>query len=74
MVRLMKKLRVLTISHLFPSKEVKFSGIFICREAQQLAKYSIECDFLVPRPWAPLAFASIAEMARDFHRQGTKSL
>jgi len=49
----MKKLRVLTISHLFPSKEIKFAGIFISRQGQYLAKYGIECDFLVPRPWAP---------------------
>jgi glycosyltransferase involved in cell wall biosynthesis len=38
---------------MFPSKEVKFVGIFISREGQYLAKYGIECDFLVPRPWAP---------------------
>jgi len=38
---------------MFPSQQLKEHGIFICREAQQLAKYSIECDFLVPRPWAP---------------------
>jgi teichuronic acid biosynthesis glycosyltransferase TuaC len=49
----MKKLRVLIISHLFPSKEIKFAGIFISRQGQYLAKYGIECDFLVPRPWAP---------------------
>lgn len=49
----MKKLRILTISHLFPSKDIKFAGVFICREIQQLAKYNIECDFMVPRPWAP---------------------
>src|SRR4030043_398432 len=49
----MKKLRVLTISHLFPSKEIKFAGVFISRQGQYLAKYGIECDFLVPSPWVP---------------------
>jgi teichuronic acid biosynthesis glycosyltransferase TuaC len=49
----MKKLRVLTISHMFPSKEIEFAGIFISRQGQYLTKYGIECDFLVPRPWAP---------------------
>jgi len=49
----MKKLRVLTISHMFPSEKLRRHGIFICREAEYLAKYGIECDFLVPRPWAP---------------------
>ncbi|MDD5326966.1 MAG: glycosyltransferase [Phycisphaerae bacterium] len=48
-----KKLRVLTINHLFPSKEVRFAGIFISRQGQYLAKHGIECNFLVPRPWAP---------------------
>ncbi|MHC4542989.1 MAG: glycosyltransferase [Planctomycetota bacterium] len=46
-------MRILTISHLFPRKEARYSGIFICRQAQYLAKYGIECDFLVPCPWAP---------------------
>ena len=49
----MKKLRILIISRLFPSKEIKSAGIFISRQGQYLAKYGIECDFLVPRPWAP---------------------
>ncbi len=49
----MKKLRVLTISHMFPSQQLKQHGIFISRQGQYLAKYGIECDFLVPRPWAP---------------------
>jgi glycosyltransferase involved in cell wall biosynthesis len=29
------------------------SGIFISREAQYLARYDIESEFLVPSPWAP---------------------
>lgn len=29
------------------------AGIFIYREAEYLAKYGIECGFLVPMPWAP---------------------
>jgi glycosyltransferase involved in cell wall biosynthesis len=52
----MKKLRVLTISHMFPSRLSKvagMAGIFICRQAQLLARYDIECEFLVPSPWAP---------------------
>jgi glycosyltransferase involved in cell wall biosynthesis len=49
----MRKLRILTISHLFPSKEIEFAGVFISRQGQYLAKYGIECDFLVPRAWAP---------------------
>ncbi len=53
MVRLMKKLRILTISHLFPNKDVESLGLFISRQGQYLAKYGIECDFLVPRAWAP---------------------
>src|SRR4030042_862203 len=52
-MKLTKKLRVLIISHLFPSEEIKFAGVFISRQGQYLAKYGIECDFLVPRPWAP---------------------
>jgi len=46
-------LRALTISHLFPSKEQSSSGIFICRQAENLRKHNIECSFLVGRPWAP---------------------
>jgi len=47
------KLRVLTVSHMFPSVQSERHGIFMCREAQYLRKHGIECDFLVGRPWAP---------------------
>ena len=49
----MKTLRVLTISHMFPSARSQRHGIFICREAKYLRAHGIECDFLVGRPWAP---------------------
>lgn len=49
----MKNLRVLTISHMFPSARSQRHGVFICREAKHLRDYGIECDFLVGRPWAP---------------------
>jgi len=48
-----KKLRILTITHMYPREDLKRHGIFICREAEYLAKYGVECDFLVARPWAP---------------------
>jgi teichuronic acid biosynthesis glycosyltransferase TuaC len=41
---------------MFPSqlsKAAGMAGIFICRQAQYLARYGIECEFLVPSPWAP---------------------
>ncbi|UCD52823.1 MAG: glycosyltransferase [Phycisphaerales bacterium] len=49
----MKTLRVLTISHMFPSVRSERHGIFMCREAQYLRTHGIECDFLVGRPWTP---------------------
>jgi glycosyltransferase involved in cell wall biosynthesis len=52
----MKKLRVLIISHMFPSRLSKvagMAGVFICRQAQFLARYDIESEFLVPCLWAP---------------------
>jgi teichuronic acid biosynthesis glycosyltransferase TuaC len=49
----MKNLRVLTISHMFPSARSERHGVFICREAKYLRAEGIECDFLVGRPWAP---------------------
>lgn len=49
----MKTLRILTVSHMFPSARSGRHGIFICREAQFLRRHGIECDFLVGRPWAP---------------------
>lgn len=49
----MKKLRILTISHMFPSARSERHGIFMCREAQYLRAHGIECDFLVGRPWTP---------------------
>ena len=43
MERRTKKMRILTISHLFPRKETRYAGIFMCRESE----YFTECDFLV---------------------------
>ncbi len=50
---MMKTLRILAISHMFPSALSKRHGIFICREAQYLRRHRIEMSFLVGRPWAP---------------------
>jgi glycosyltransferase involved in cell wall biosynthesis len=49
----MKKLRILAISHMFPTAESGQYGVFICREARDLAAYGIELSFLVARPWTP---------------------
>ncbi len=49
----MKKLRILTISHMFPAARSERHGIFMCREAQHLRRCGIECCFLVGRPWTP---------------------
>jgi hypothetical protein len=49
----MKKLRILAISHMFPTKRSGQYGAFLCREAQDLRPHNIECSFLVGRPWAP---------------------
>ncbi len=49
----MKKLRILAISHMFPTLCSGQYGAFICREAQYLRPHEIECGFLVGRPWAP---------------------
>ena len=49
----MKKLRILAISHMFPTAESGQYGVFICREARDLAAYGIELSCLVPRPWTP---------------------
>ncbi len=46
-------MRVLTLSHMFPSVRSERHGVFICRQAQHLRRFGIECCFLVGRPWAP---------------------
>jgi teichuronic acid biosynthesis glycosyltransferase TuaC len=46
-------LRILALSHMFPTVHAGQYGAFICREAQSLRPHEIECDFLVGRPWAP---------------------
>ena len=56
---MMKILRILAISHMFPSALHRRHGVFICREAQYLRKYGIEVSFLVGRPWAPWPFRHI---------------
>jgi len=49
----MRNLRVLAISHMFPTADRRHYGIFICREAQALRAHGIELTFLVGRPWTP---------------------
>lgn len=46
-------MRILAISHMFPSALFQRHGIFICREAQHLRRHGIETSFLAGRPWAP---------------------
>lgn len=48
-----KTLRILALSHMFPTVRAGQYGAFICREAQFLRPHEIECCFLVGRPWAP---------------------
>ena len=49
----MKEIRVLAISHMFPTKIYRRHGIFICREARMLRDFGVNCSFLVGRPWTP---------------------
>ena len=49
----MKRMRILIISNMYPSKELERDGIFIVRQVRLLTQYGIDCVFLVPRPWAP---------------------
>jgi glycosyltransferase involved in cell wall biosynthesis len=49
----MKTLRILAISHMFPTRRSAQYGAFICREAQDLRRHGIECSVLVGRPWTP---------------------
>ena len=51
--RMVKTLRILTISHMFPTVRSGQYGAFICREALYLRPHGIECGFLVGRPWVP---------------------
>ncbi|MBN1509387.1 MAG: glycosyltransferase [Sedimentisphaerales bacterium] len=49
----MQMLRILAVSHMFPTADSGHYGVFICREAECLREYGIKLSFLVPRPWAP---------------------
>lgn len=49
----MTTLRVLTISHMFPTARSAQYGAFLCRQVRYLQPHGIECEFLVGRPWAP---------------------
>jgi glycosyltransferase involved in cell wall biosynthesis len=49
----MRKLRILAISHMFPTALSRQYGVFICREAEHLRRHDVESCFLVGRPWAP---------------------
>jgi glycosyltransferase involved in cell wall biosynthesis len=48
-----KTLRILALSHMFPTVHSAQYGAFICREAEALRQHDIECRFLVGRPWTP---------------------
>jgi len=61
---MVKPLRILAISHMFPSAMFQRHGIFICREAQYLRRHGIETSFLVGRPWAPWPFHRVSRWRR----------
>jgi teichuronic acid biosynthesis glycosyltransferase TuaC len=61
----MRTLRILAISHMFPTARRPHYGIFICREAQNLRKHDVELSFLVGRPWAPWPL-DLFERWRDY--------
>src|SRR5260370_5951897 len=46
-------LRVLTLSHMFPTPEVSTQGIFIIEQMKALRKLGIEMNAIAPTPWAP---------------------
>ena len=46
-------MKILIISHMFPSKIIPKHGVFLCREMNYLREFDIGCQFLVPSPWAP---------------------
>lgn len=57
-------MRILAISHMFPSVQARRHGIFICREAQYLRRHGIETSFLVGRPWAPWPFHHVSRWSK----------
>jgi glycosyltransferase involved in cell wall biosynthesis len=46
-------MKLLVVSGMFPSRMLPQQGIFFLREAEYLSTFGIECQFLVPGPWAP---------------------
>jgi teichuronic acid biosynthesis glycosyltransferase TuaC len=46
-------LRVLTLSHMFPTPETRTQGVFIIEQMKALRKLGIEMKAIAPTPWAP---------------------
>jgi teichuronic acid biosynthesis glycosyltransferase TuaC len=46
-------LRVLTLSHMFPTPEVSTQSVFIIEQMKALRKLGIEMNAIAPTPWAP---------------------
>ena len=60
----MKRLRVLIITHMYPRKHSKRSGLLVCRPIEYLARHGIECQLLIPKIWAPWPFYLRAKWRR----------
>src|SRR5260370_4906218 len=46
-------LRVLTLSHMFPTPEARTQSVFIIEQMKALRKLGIEMKAIAPTPWAP---------------------
>src|SRR5512142_2964352 len=47
------RVRVLVVSHLFPTPTDPTSGIFVLEQMRGLRQRGVEVDIISPRPWAP---------------------
>lgn len=57
-------LRVLTLSHMFPTPETRTRGVFIIEQMKALRRLGMEMEAIAPTPWAPSIFKSLPNIRK----------
>src|SRR5438874_356187 len=61
---LRKLLKILTLSHMFPTPEEGTQGTFIIEQIKALRKFGVTTTTIVPTPWAPRALSILSSVRR----------
>lgn len=67
-------MKVLIISHMYPSNFNNMSGIFVCKQAKALVENGCEVKVVSPVPWTPFPFNAIRKKWKGYNNIPEKDI